>query len=162
MEALFILLPGVFALADRGIGGLLRRSFVVGGMLLGAAVLGYFNQPLAALLIAVWLVYRTIPWKVGGSITPRTTMEIGASLLRHAMPALAVLLAYTWYGVDPQAALPIAAYALAATGMGVAYANHVDKLASQGLGDNGDYNDRLEAVRGGLFGFAAALALMLA
>lgn len=162
MEAFLILLPGVFALADRGIGGLLRRSFVVGAMLLGVVALAYFDQSFAALLVAVWLVYRTIPWKVGGSTTPRTPVEVAASILRHGMPALAVLLAHTWYGVDPRAALPIAAYALVATGMGMAYAKHVDDLVRRGLGDNGDYNDKLEAMRGGLFGLTAALAIMLA
>jgi hypothetical protein len=152
----FVALPIVFALSDRGIGGLLRRSFVVGTLIAAAIALGWMGYGFLAVLIIVWLVYRTIPWKVGGSLTPRRTGQVLGSLARHAMPMLAVVGGSVWFGTKPEAAIPLAVYAVAATALAVAYARFVDGLASMNLGENGEANDKLEIVRGALFGLAAA------
>lgn len=158
---LFMILPTVFAGADRGIGGGARRSIVVASMLLLAGGLGLLGQGLAAILIATWLIYRTIPWSVGGTITPRGAAQIIGALARHAGPCLAIVGGNVWFGTPPQAAIPLAAYAVFATGLAVWYAHHVDNLAARGLGETGEANDILELIRGLSFGLAAATATLL-
>lgn len=160
-ELLLILSPALFALADRGIGGLLRRSFVVGTLIAAAAGLAYLGFHFLALLIVVWLVYRTIPWKVGGSLTPRTTGQIIGSLFRHALPTVAVVGGNVWFGTSFHAAIPLLTYAVVATVLSVSYARLVDNLAAKGLGENGDANDLQEIIRGALFGLAAAATVLM-
>jgi len=156
-----LLLPFVMAGLDRGIGGMLRRSITVACALAAAIALGLAGFGFLALIIAVWLVYRTLPWRIGGSITPRTPAEIAGAFARHALPVVAVPMAHVWFAPTPlSAALPFVVYAAFATGLGIAYARHVDDLKARGLGDYGDFNDGLETARGGLFGAAVIWALM--
>lgn len=158
--ALYILLPFAFAGLDRGIGGMLRRSILVACALAAAIALGLAGFGFLGLIIAVWLVYRTLPWRIGGSITPRTPAEIAGSFARHALPVVAVIGGNVWFAPTPwSAALPFVVYAAFATGLAIAYARHVDDLKERGLGDYGDFNDGLETARGGLFGLACVWSL---
>lgn len=160
-ELLVILLPVLFALADRGIGGLFRRSFVVAPMVVAAAGLAYLGFHFLALLIVLWLIYRTMPWKVGGSLTPRGPAQIAGSFLRHALPTLAVVGGNVWFGISYHYAIPLLAYAVVATLLSVSYARLVDGLARMSLGEDGEANDKQEVIRGAVFGLAAAATVLM-
>ncbi len=54
---------------------------------------------LVAIMAHVWILYRSLPWKVGGSMTPRTGPELAASFARHALPGLVCAAVLT--GSDP-------------------------------------------------------------
>lgn len=151
-----IVLPLLFAVADRGIGGALRRSIVIGAALAVAIGLGLAGYGFLAILVAIWATYRTIPWQIGGSTTPRGPGQIAGALVRHALPAVAVVGGNVWFATPWTAAIPLLAYAVATTAMAVSYAGHVDELIETGGADNGGYNDKLEIARGAAFGLAAA------
>lgn len=150
----------LYALADRAFGmdrprwaenlpwkGLTFAGLVGGGYLV-AGVLGAF-LPLA------WAIWRTPAWKAvpGASMTPRTTREIAATFVRHAIavPPLA-LLAY-WNGYDWQrAAYAAGCFAAFATVLGIWLAAAVDE-AEPGDGVQRE-NMVLELVRGAAYGVA--------
>lgn len=160
-ELMLILLPALFALADRGIGGLFRRSFVIAPMVVAVGALAYFDHRFLALLVALWMVYRTIPWDVGGTLTPRGPVQIIGSFVRHALPTAAVLGGNVWFGTSFHTAIPLLAYAVVATVLSVSYARLVDDLKSRGLGENGEANDKQEIIRGAVFGLAAAATTLI-
>lgn len=154
---LYVLFPVVFALADRGIGGGFQRSIVVAFMLVFAIGLGLSGYGFAGVLTATWTIYRTLPWSIGGTITPRTPVQLAGAFARHAGPSVAVLGSAVWFGTPPQAALPLVIYGAIATGLAFAYARHVD----EGEGDGVEANNLLEGVRGFLFGLAGVWALTM-
>lgn len=156
-----LVLPVLFAVADRGIGGALRRSFVVATALAITITLGMVGHGFLALIIAVWVLYRTLPWEIGGTITPRGAGRIAGAFARHALPAVAVVGGHAWFATPWAAAIPLLAYAVAATAMAVGYAGHVDEMAEAGGYDDGDYNDRMETIRGAAFGLAAFAAQIM-
>lgn len=155
-----LVLPFAFAGLDRGIGGMLRRSVTVACALAAAIALGLAGFGFLGVVISVWLVYRTLPWKIGGSTTPRTPAQIAGAFARHALPVAAVIGGNVWFGTPWSAALPFVVYAAFATGLAFAYARHVDDLSARGLGDYGEANDALETARGALFGLAVVWAMM--
>lgn len=160
MEALLcFLLPLAFCGADRGIGGLVNRWFVIIPLLAGAIALKLAGFGFVGLIAAVWLFYRSIPWEVGGTITPRGPLQIAGSFLRNCLPMAAVPMGHVWFDVPLKAALPFSIYAVFATGLAIAYARAVDDLASRGLGESGEINDNLEMIRGFLFGLGAVWAM---
>jgi len=145
---LYMLLPVVFCAADRAIGGGWRRSITVALMLIGAIAVGLAGFPFAGLLVAAWLIYRTVSWSVGGTITPRGPRQIAQAFLRHASPAVAVVGGHVWFGTPHAAALPLVIYGALATGLAVAYAAHIDS------GDSVDgikENNSLKVVRGAAY-----------
>ena len=151
-------LPIIFCAADRAIGGGFRRSITVALMLIGAIGLGIGGYGFAGLLIAAWLIYRTVPWSVGGTITPRGPRQIAQAFLRHASPAVAGVGGNVWFGVQPQSAIPLVIYGALATGLAVAYAAHIDSGDSV---DGIEENNNLEIVRGAAYGLACVWALMI-
>lgn len=159
-----ILIPA-YALADRFVGGGwpdLDAKLPGRSLAWGAAVcigLGYLvgGWPLAVMGLA-WGVYRSLPWSIGGTTTPHGGQIVGA-LLRHAMPVLvpAALWANHVPGGDWRLlTFACLAYALAATGLAVAYAREVDDLIAIGRPDNGDFNANVELIRGATYGAALA------
>ena len=165
-----ILIPA-YALADRFTGGGWPDldAKLPGRSLAWAAAacvgLGYLvgGWPLAVMGLA-WGVYRSLPWNIGGTTTPRGA-QIPAAFVRHAMPVIvpAALWANNVPGGDWRLLVfACLAYALAATGLAVAYAREVDDLIATGRPDNGDFNAKVELARGGVFGAALAVGAMIA
>lgn len=161
-HVLYALAIPLFTAADRGIGGLFRRSYVYGALLLIAAALTYFKEYPAAIITVVWGLYRSLPWKIGGSTTPRTAEQIIGAFLRHLSPSLAVFICWQQFGVDPKMFLPFGFYAVIATGLAYAYGRDVDAMARAGIAELGQVNEKVELVRGFVFGVAAAVALIIA
>lgn len=160
-----LLLIPAYALADRFTGGgwPALDAKLPGRSLAWAAAaciaLGYLvgGWPLAAMGLA-WGAYRSLPWSIGGTITPRGA-QIPAAFARHALPALvpAALWVNHVAGGDWRIlTFACLAYALAATVLAVAYAREVDALIATGRTDNGDFNDRVELIRGAAYGAALA------
>lgn len=156
----------VFSIADRGIGGAIKRSYVIGSLFI-LTLIALFNDGIVpAALTATWIVYRTLPWAFGGTLTPRTAFQIIGSFLRHSMPALAALGLYAFGIANAIPALSMIVYALYATLLAKYYADSVDKIAD-GKGDAGFkhlkqvyLNDKIEIFRGISFSIAFALSVI--
>ena len=154
------LLLALYAFADRFAGGglpaldkvLPGRAAFWGALLCagsGYLLLGYQGAAFAA----VWLAYRTPPWKVppGSSATPRGPFEITMTLVRHAVPVLAgAFIIAKGFGLDLRTLLPFAAFAVFATALAAAYAKVRRKPER--------FNAILEAARGAAFGVAVLFA----
>lgn len=163
---LWAIIAPVFSIADRGIGGALKRSQVIGSLLILILITFFSGSIVPASLIATWVVYRTLPWSFGGTLTPRTAFQIIGSFLRHSMPAFAALGLYAFGLVNAIPALSMIIYALYATLLAKYYADSVDKIAS-GKGDAGFkhlkqvyLNNKIEIFRGISFSIAFALSVI--
>lgn len=150
-----------FGAADRMVGGLGSRSVVFTlTMALGAWISWSFGSYVAVTMCGAWVFYRALPWAIGGTTTPRTPIQILGSLARHSWP-----MAVAW-GIhragDVAAVLPatLAIYAVAATAMSIAYAQHVAKLARDNQEDDGSLNELFEVARGTLFGMSLAITAL--
>ena len=76
----------LFAAADRGIGKG-QRSIHFGLVFIYAAAAWLSGERFVAWLALSWALYRSLPWSIGGTTTPRTDRQKVGSLLRHALPA---------------------------------------------------------------------------
>lgn len=160
--AAWALVP-LFAWADRTVGGAGRRSLAFGLVLLSGVLAWALTHSLTPVTIAcAWIVYRSLPWKVGGGTTPRTLAEVAGAWARHSMPA-GVALALYLAGAAPEA-LPafLGLYGCVGAGMAAAYARKVDALAARGAAEDGRFNATLEVARGAAFGAALAASAALA
>jgi hypothetical protein len=150
----------LFAWADRTVGGAGKRSIAFGAVL-ACALAAYLvsrNAPLAVML-AIWVFYRSLPWKVGGGTTPRRWQIMGA-FLRHAIPAAAGLLLFLGhYAPDLKFTFMGLAYAVVATALAVNYAREIDALTARGLPESGQ-NATQECARGAAYGAAIAAAMI--
>ncbi len=166
----------LFAWADRKVGGddPNPKSTGYGRVALYAALCGgvgflvgaHALLTLAAMAVA-WVVYRSLPWRVGGSMTPRTTGERVASFARHALPALVLVALHFAAGSSPLlppvkliAALPFLVYAAHATSLAIGFAKTADGARYEHV--VADANAKVEKSRGLSFGFAMLVAGVIA
>ncbi|MFD1189762.1 hypothetical protein [Phenylobacterium conjunctum] len=157
--AAWALIP-LFAWADRTVGGAGRRSLAFGLVLLAGVVLWALSRDLTPVSMAlVWIGYRSLPWKVGGSTTPRGPGQVARALMRHAWPAAIAAVMHYAGAASSALVLHLASYALVATGLAVFYAHRVDVLAARGEAEDGRLNAFIEGIRGAAFGAALAFAL---
>lgn len=158
---LWLLLSPIFAAADRIVGSDLKNPKSLGN--------GLVIVPLAAMcalgtwgpaaLVATWLLYRNIPWTIGGTTTPRTPRQIAGSLARHAMPAVTAITCTVFGLVSPMAAYGMVLYAVAATSLSVGFAAYIDEL-KPGEPEDTSVNATIELARGAIFGMMAAIAVI--
>lgn len=118
-------------------------------------------------LVLAWCLYRSLGWKVGGSMTPRTVGEILGALARHSLPALAWLAmdraadVISWLPDLPLASvIPLIAFAFLATDQVIEYARFAD-LPGMTEPELKRINARLERERGFVFGIAFLVTVML-
>lgn len=171
MIPLQFLLPVAYALADSFAGGSLGKAAkaldeklpgraAFWGALLCAG-LGFLSAGVhGALMGLVWLIYRTIPWKVfGGSATPVGTREIAGTFARHLIAMLAVVVVF-WAGkpVLP-AALLFGWFALMATGLAIGYGQFNLGAQRRRVPIPKGVNTFVEIARGFCFGLAVAFSL---
>lgn len=157
--AVWALVP-LFAWADRVVGGGGRRSLAFGLALLAGVILwAASHDPLPVGMALTWIAYRSMPWKVGGSTTPRSPGQIGGALARHALPLGVAAVLHHAGAASPALLLHLGAYALIATALAVYYARKVDALAAAGRAEDGRVNAFIEVVRGGAFGAALAFGM---
>lgn len=164
LAALFLIL--LYALNDRFAGGgspeldekLPFRGFVWG--LIPCAGVGYLASgwPLAVMAV-IWGLYRCLPWRIGGSTTPRGAGQLVAAFLRHAMPAGAAVAfainevgGFNWWAL----AAFLGLYAIGATALAASYTSYIAQLVRRRAIDDGSFNARVELMRGGMFGAALA------
>ncbi len=176
--ALALFAPALFRFADRRVGSdePLPKSTGYGPVALYLAAfagLAWFKvSPIAAALaalVAAWLLYRSLGWKTGGSMTPRTFSQIFGAYVRHNVPTLAYLGLdrgadyFPWIAPLPAAGvLPFVAFGIYATDLAVQYG----RLSSSPFISEGVLRGRNalnEKSRGLAFGlaFAACSALIL-
>lgn len=110
-------------------------------------------------MAVIWSVYRSLPWKVGGSTTPRTQTEILAAFVRHGMPAIGYGILCLAGGTNLWLPLieywPVSlflAFAVFATTKSVEFAKTVDNTNSEDVARLA--NAQVETERGVVFGFA--------
>jgi len=160
---LWALASPAFSIADRGIGGALKRSYVIGSLAILIILEALTGGIVPASLTMAWIIYRTLPWAFGGTLTPRTPIQITGSFLRHSMPAMAAvgLCIFGFTNTIPITAMM--AYSLYATLLSKNYAISVDKIVNENK-DNGldnlkqtKINNKLETFRGILFSIAFAI-----
>lgn len=148
-----------YALADRFVGGgapkldaaLPGRSLFWAGLALMG--LGWWLDGLAGGLLALlWAVQRSIDWDLfGGSMDP-DPRQIPGTFLRHALPLPFALAIGLWCRLDlVHVGLAFAAYALAATGLAVAFREATKR-------GRDDLNTYVELLRGGAWGLAVVLS----
>lgn len=141
MVALIICAPYLFSFADRRVGSdkprpkstgygpvmLYALAFVALGKWAALPIVSQASWVLAA-MVAGWLVYRSLGWKTGGSMTPRTFPQIFGAYVRHNVPTLAYLGLdrgadyFPWLAPLPAAGvLPFIAFGIFATDRAVSY-----------------------------------------
>lgn len=163
----------LFAWADRKVGGDDKNPKRTGyGAVLayGAALVaasfyfpGFRDLAVIGALTAIWCAYRSLPWKMGGSTTPRTTGEVVKAFIRHMLPGL--LLGGLWLagGSVPHvptfsifALAPFPLYAAYATAGQVRFAQLVDRTNDDAVVRKA--NAQTETSRGLAFGVAFLIA----
>lgn len=166
----------LFAWADRKVGGddPNPKSTGYGRVALYAALsaaVGFLTETHALLTLGamalIWIVYRSLPWKVGGSMTPRTSAERLATLARHSLPALGLVALHLAAGasplapeVRPIAVLPFIAFAAFSTSLSINFAKAADGAKFEHV--VADANAKVEKSRGMAFGLAMLVAGVLA
>ena len=177
MHILFaIMAVPLFHYADRQVGGdhPNPKSTGYGPVFIYVALtlaLGSFLQDRVLLFLGEmalgWIVYRSLPWKVGGSMTPRTVGEKIGSFLRHCMPAMLAVALYILGGkvvwamdISPYVPLPFLAYGLFATVLAIDFAHATDFFVSNSEPLE-DVNAKQETDRGLAFGLMMLLGGVL-
>lgn len=157
----------LFYYADRQVGGdnPNPKSTGYGPVFIYAALsmaFGSLNEDRVTLFLGEmalgWIVYRSLPWKVGGSMTPRTGAEKLGSFLRHCMPAMLAAVLYLIGGkvvwamdISFFSILPFIAYGMFATMLAIDYAHATDFFVSNNT-PLSDINAKQEFDRGLAFG----------
>ncbi|MEI6439003.1 MAG: hypothetical protein WCO83_02250 [Alphaproteobacteria bacterium] len=166
----------LFAWADREVGGdnpnpkstgygrVALYAVLAGGVGFLTSTHGLLTLGAMAL---IWIAYRSLPWKVGGSMTPRTSGEKLATLARHSLPALGLVVLYFAAGaspfapeVRPVALLPFIAFAAFATSLSIGFTKVADAAKFEHV--VADANAKVEKTRGLAFGLAMLVAGILA
>lgn len=161
MPMYLLLAVPLFAWADRTVGGAGKRSVAFGAVVALGVAVGVLGHLWGVTGLAVaWVLYRSLPWKVGGGTTPHGG-EIIAALMRHAIPMGAALVLYLG-GWGPLASVyAMGGFALAATALAVSYAGAIDKLIASGGSENGQVNSKYEIARGAFYGLALAAGYLI-
>jgi hypothetical protein len=145
----------VFSTADRTIGGAGRRSVAFAAVFGVALAFWGLGLWMFVVLALSWALWRSLPWSIGGTTTPRTFGQKAGVLLRNLMPTAAVLAWAIWQR-DPVAFASTPAlfvWAVLATDLSVEYAEQIDRYAGMGI-EPPWLNERVEVRRGQLFGLA--------
>lgn len=151
-----VLSPLLFALADRAVGGAGKRSIAFGAVVLTGLILGLLTHQWAVTgLHIAWVLYRSLPWKIGGTTTPHGS-QIAASFARHAIPAFAALILWRGGWGPLTAVYALVGYAAAATALSASYAAAIDRLKASGGQEHGQINAKYELARGLFYGLALA------
>lgn len=158
---LWLLLSPLFMAADRIVGSDLKNPKSIGNglVLVALAATSVMGEWGGAALSATWLIYRNIPWRIGGTTTPRTSTQVVGCFLRHAMPACVAVPCAVFGLIHPFAAYGFLLYALAATSLNVGFAHYIDALAS-GAPEDPTVNANIELARGAIFGMMTAIAVI--
>lgn len=163
---LWALASPAFSIADRGIGGALKRSHVIGCLAVLIILEALTGGIVPASLTIAWIIYRTLPWAFGGTLTPRTPIQIVGSFLRHSMPAMAAFGLCIFGFTNFLTVVAMMVYALYATLLSKYYANSVDKIVDENK-DNSEkhleqakLNEKIEIFRGILFSIAFAVSVI--
>lgn len=152
----------LYACADR-LWGAANPAFVGKKAVIALAVLGagyvLAGWPFAA-LGAVWLVYRSLPFK-GGAGAPIDDDETKAAIVRHALIIpLPVFIALGSHGLPAMMCSLMVLYAVAAIGLAVWY-GHAVALAQENSLPIGAENVVVELARGAAFGAALSTYAIL-
>jgi len=143
----------VFAAADRTIGGGGRRSLAFAAVFALALAFWFLGEPLFTVVALAWALWRSLPWSIGGTTTPRTFGQKVGALLRNLIPAAAALCWGLWAGdaVALAGSLAFFVWAVLATDLSVEYGEQIDRYA--GTGSEVPWlNEHVEVRRGQLFG----------
>jgi hypothetical protein len=122
-QAACIVLLATYGISDR-LWGARKPAFagkkaLIVALTVGAAAIGAGG--FAAVMALVWIADRSIPF-YRGSLTPTGAISILVAALRHSLPALAAYGMWRAWGFGgPQQILPLVAYAVVATLIGVIY-----------------------------------------
>lgn len=155
-----------FSIADRGIGGALKRSYVIGSLVVLVILEALTGGIVPASLTMAWIIYRTLPWAFGGTLTPRTPIQITGSFLRHSMPAMAAFVLCIFGFTNFLTVTAMMVYALYATLLSKYYASSVDKIIDENKDNNEKHleqaklNEKIEIFRGILFSIAFAISVI--
>ena len=146
----------VFSVADRTIGGGGRRSLAFAAVFGLALAFWNVGERGFAVMALAWALWRSLPWSIGGTTTPRTTAQQVACWVRNMIPALACYGWGMWQRdlVAMGAALLLIVWAAVATGLSTGYAKSVDRYAAMGIYEPAWMNERVELLRGQTFGAA--------
>jgi len=146
----------VFSVADRTIGGGGRRSLAFAAVFALALAFWGLGELGFTVMALSWALWRSLPWSLGGTTTPRTLGQQAACVARNMIPALACYGWGVWQRdlVATGAALLLIPWAAVATGLSTGYAKGVDRYAAMGLPEPVWLNERVELVRGQTFGAA--------
>lgn len=161
MPLYLLLAVPLFAWADRTVGGAGKRSVAFGAVVALGLAVGLLGHLWGATgLCVAWVLYRSLPWKVGGGTTPHGGEILGA-LLRHAIPMAAALILFLGGWGPLVAVYAMGGFALAATALAVSYASAIDKLIASGGSENGQVNSKYEIARGAFYGAALAAGFLI-
>ena len=151
----------LFAGADRIVGGAGKRSVAFGAVVAAGLAAGFLGHLWGVTgLCVAWVLYRSLPWKVGGGTTPHGK-QIPAAFLRHAIPMGAALILFLG-GWGPGASFyAMGAFAVIATALAVSYATAIDKLILTGGSETGQINGKYELIRGAFYGLALAVGFLV-
>lgn len=148
----------LMAYADRMVGSDHKnpKSLGNGPVILVALAALALRQWVPASLLAAWLAYRNVPWKLGGTTTPRTPAQMVGSLVRHSVPLLAAAPLVINGLIQLSATWPLAVFAVFATLQHIGYAKYIDSVAAEDT----SVNAAIEITRGLAFGAAAAAVIV--
>lgn len=151
----------LFWYADRQVGGdnPHPKSTGYGRVFLYAALALVIGLVTLGEMAMIWIGYRSLPWKVGGSMTPRTTAEKVASFARHALPGVCLAALCFAHGngilapeIRPIAAFPFLVFAAYATSLSLTFTRAADNAGSSAI--LAAVNADIEHRRGAGYGFA--------
>lgn len=156
---LWLSLIPLFAAADRIVGSDMKNPKSLGNGLVivpiaAMSVLGAWG---GVAMAAAWLLYRNLPWAIGGTTTPRTTRQALGALARHSMPCAAAAICWLSGLLPGGAVFAFLLFAPLVTVLDLYRASDVDARAHFGLEENLRLNTKIELCRGALFGSALTL-----
>lgn len=153
-----IFLIPFFAFVDRLLGSDVNRAKSIGNTSVFILSLWMaFVNPIISFFMATWLIYRNIPWSIGGTTTPRSNKQIIGSLLRHGVfivpTTVDILMGWLpLYSIT----FPILYSIIVTLGL-IQYSKHIDDRIKKGLPENPKFNASIEILRGALFGLMLVL-----